>query len=172
MTSPRATAAGSRSTEGDTVLREAARVLRRLSADQRIAVAGVAVIAVSLPLPWWRAPTDHSLVVTGLGDFGWAEAALVLTATMVVLLVLRVGAGHVPPRPLREWALLLVAGVWAGAIVAYRMFDRPEFTLGGAGEPYDLGYGIMLALGGAALIAAAGLRLRQPEQARDRRSQG
>lgn len=130
------------------------------------------MIAASLPLPWWRAPTDHDLVVTGFGDFGWVEAALVLTATMVLLLVLRVGAGHVPPRPLREWALLLVAGVWAGVIVAYRMVDRPEFTLGGAEEPYDLGYGIMLALAGAALIAAAGLRLRAPEQKRERRSEG
>jgi hypothetical protein len=137
-------------------------VLRRLNADQRLAVAGVAAIAASLPLPWWRAPGHRDLVVTGLGDFGFAEGALVLTATMVVLLVLRVGAGHAPPRPLREWALLLTAGVWAAVIVAYRMFDRPEFTLGGADEPYDLGYGIVLALGGAALIAAAGLRLREP----------
>jgi hypothetical protein len=146
-------------------------VLRRLNADQRLAVAGVAVIAASLPLPWWRAPTDDSLVVTGLGDFGFAEGALVLTATTVVLLVLRVGAGHVPPRPLREWALLLVAGLWAGVIVGYRMFDRPEFTLGGAEEPYDLGYGIMLALAGAALIVAAGLRLREPEPSGERASE-
>ena len=94
---------------GARILREAGRVLRRLNADQRLAVAGVAVIAASLPLPWWRAPTDDDLVVTGIGDFGWVEGALVLTAVMVVLLVLRVGAGHVPPRPLREWALLLVA---------------------------------------------------------------
>ena len=139
-------------------------MLRRLNADQRLAVAGVAVIAASLPLPWWQAPTNDSLVVTGLGDFGFAEGALVLTATMVVLLVLRVGAGYVPPRPLREWALLLVAGIWAGVIVGYRMFDRPEFTLGGAEEPYDLAYGIMLALAGAALIVAAGLRLREPDR--------
>jgi len=144
-------------------LREAARVLGRLSADQRLAVAGVAVIVASLLLPWWRAPADRSLVVTGIGDFGFVEGALVLTAAMVLALVLRVGAGHVPPRPLREWALLVVGGAWAGVIVGYRMFDRPEFTLGDADEPYDLGYGIMLALAGAALIVAAGLRLREQE---------
>jgi len=145
-------------------------VLGRLNADQRLAVLGVAAIAASLPLPWWRAPADRSLVVTGIGEFGFAEAALVLTAVMALLLVLRAGAGDVPPRPLQQWALLLVAGVWAAVIVAYRMFDRPEFTLGDANEPYDLGYGIMLALGGAALIAVAGLRLRQPERATKARS--
>jgi hypothetical protein len=146
------------------VLRETARVLGRLNADQRLAVIGVAVIAASLPLPWWRAPADRSLVVTGIGDFGFVEGALVLTAVMALLLVLRVGAGQVPPRPLQEWGLLVVAGVWAAVIVGYRMFDRPEFTLGDSNEPYDLGYGIMLALGGAALIAVAGLRLRKPER--------
>ena len=145
-------------------MREAARVLARLNADQRLAVAGVAVIAASLPLPWWRAPADRSLVVTGIGDFGFVEGALVLTAIMALLLVLRVGAGHVPPRPLRQWGLLVVAGVWAVVIVGYRMFDRPEFTLGDTDEPYDLGYGIILALAGAALIAVAGLRLREPDR--------
>jgi hypothetical protein len=148
-------------------MREASRALRRLSADERLAVAGVAVILASLPLPWWRSPADRSLVVTGIGEFGFVEAALVLTASMALLVVLRVSAGHVPPRPLREWALLVVAGAWAAAIVGYRMFDRPEFTLGDADEPYDLGYGIMLALGGAALILAAGLRLREPDGAED-----
>jgi len=140
-------------------------VLRRLNADQRLAVIGVAVIGASLPLPWWRVPADRSLGVSGFGEFGFVEGALVLTAVMALALVLRVGAGLPPPRPLQEWALLLVAGVWAAAVIGYRMFDRPEFTLGDADEPYDLGYGIMLALAGAALIAAAGLRLRRPQPA-------
>lgn len=141
-------------------------MLARLSADERLAVAGVAVILASLPLPWWRTPDDDHLVLTGLGDFGFVEAALVLTALMVLLLVLRVGAGHVPPRPLREWGLVMAGGVWSAVIVVYRMFDRPELTLGGADEPYDLGYGIMLALGGAGLIVAAGLRLRSQREKR------
>ena len=138
-------------------------MLRRLRAEERLAVAGVAVILGSLPLPWWRSPEDRSLVVTGFGHFSFVELALVLTAVTVLLLVLRIGAGHVPPRPLREWGLLVAGGGWAAVIVAYRMFDRPEFTLGDADEPYDLGYGIMLALAGAALIVVAGLRLRSAD---------
>jgi hypothetical protein len=144
------------------VLREAGRRLLRLNTDERLAVAGLAVIMISLPLPWWRSPQDDSLVLTGIGGFSFVEAALLLTAAAVLLLVLRVAGGYDPPRPLQEWALVLAGGVWAAVIVAYRMFDRPDFTLGGADEPYELGYGIMLALVGAALVAVAGLRLRPP----------
>jgi hypothetical protein len=147
-------------------------LLRRLNADQRLALAGVAVVVGSLPLPWWRAPTEERLVLTGLGGFDFGEAALVLTVLMVVLLVLRVGAGHVPPRPLQEWALVFAAGLWAALIVGYRMFDRPDFTLGDADEPYELAYGIMLALAGAGLIAASGLRLRDRKRRRERASEG
>jgi len=147
--------------------RQALRRLGRLNAEQRLALVGVAVVFASLFLPWWRSPTNDNLVLTGWGDFGPVEAALLLTAGAVLFLLVEVAAGYVPPRPLREWGLLIAGGAWAALIVVYRMFDRPEFTLGGADDPYELHYGIIVALGGAALIFAAGLRRRWDEAPRE-----
>src|SRR5262245_27883262 len=154
------------------MLREGSRRLGRLNAEQRLALFGVAAIGASLFLPWWRSPTNDNLVLTGWGDFGPAEAALLVTAGAVLFLLMEVGGGYVPPRPLREWGLLIAGGAWAAVIVGYRMFDRPEFTLSDPGQPYDLHYGIMVALGGAAMIVASGIRRRwdEPQRPEERRA--
>ena len=127
---------------------------------------GVAVMVGSLLLPWYESPISNDLVLTGIGAFGWAEGALVLIAVATVFLALQVGGGYVPPRPLREWALLVAAGAWAAVIVLYRIADRPRFTLAGHDEPYDLHYAIFVALAGAVLIVVAGLRMRPRERAK------
>jgi len=140
--------------------------LRGLGGNERIAVIGAAVMVGSLVLPWYQSPISNDLVLTGIGAFGWAEGALVLVAVAAVFLALRCGGGYVPPRPLREWALLVVAGAWSAAIVLYRIADRPRFTLAGHDEPYDLHYAIFVALAGAVVIVIAGLRMRPRERAK------
>jgi hypothetical protein len=140
--------------------------LRGLGGNERIAVIGAGVMVGSLLLPWYQSPVSNDLVFTGIGAFGWAEAALVLIAGATTFLALQGGGGYVPPRPLREWALFVAAGSWSAAIVVYRIIDRPKFTLGGHDQPYDLHYAIFVALAGAALIIAAGLRMRPRERAK------
>jgi hypothetical protein len=142
------------------------RDLRGLGGNERIAVIGCAVMVGSLVLPWYQSPVSDELVLTGIGAFGWAEGALILIAAATTFLALQGGGGYVPPRPLREWALFVVAGCWAALIVLYRIADRPRFTLGGHDEPYDLHYAIFVALAGAAIIVAAGLRMRPGEKAK------
>ena len=143
--------------------RELVRELRGLRGTERLAVIGVVVVVASLPLPWYDFEVD-GLVQTGLGGFGWAEAAILLTCAATIFLALQVGGGYVPPRPLQEWALFVAAGVWAALIVVYRMFDRPELNFEIVDIPvqrdYGLGYGIFVALAGALLIVAAGVRCR------------
>jgi hypothetical protein len=159
--------AASRSTRGPgPLLRQVARDLRGLGGNERIAVIGAAVMVFSLLLPWYQSPISSDLVLTGIGAFGWAEGALLVIAAATTFLALQGGGGYVPPRPLREWGLFVTAGAWAAAIVVYRMFDRPPFTLGGRDEPYDLNYAIFVALGGALVIVAAGLRMRPREKAK------
>lgn len=140
------------------------RDLRGLGGDERLAVLGAATIAVSMLLPWYGIPVAGDLVQTGLGAFTFAEGAIVATAAATVMLALRVGGGYVLPRPLREWALFVTAGAWIGLIVAYRMIARPElnfdFEIFKVAETYSLRYGIFVALAGAGLIVAAGLRHR------------
>ncbi len=140
------------------------RDLRGLGGNERIAVIGAAVMVGSLLLPWYRSPISDELVQTGFGAFGWAEAALILIAAATTFLALQGGGGYVPPRPLREWALFVAAGAWAALIVLYRIADPPQFTLEGRDEPYDLHYAIFVALAGAAIIIAAGLRMRPSER--------
>jgi hypothetical protein len=140
------------------------RDLRGLGGNERIAVIGAATMVGSLLLPWYESPISNDLVLTGLGAFGWAEAALVLIAAATTFLAMQGGGGYVPPRPLREWALFVAAGSWAALIVLYRIADPPRFTLAGRDEPYDLHYAIFVALSGAAIIIAAGLRMRPSER--------
>ena len=71
--------AASRSTELHP-LRRVWRDLRGLGGNERIAVIGAAVMVGSLLLPWYQSPVSNDLVLTGIGAFGWAEAALVLIA--------------------------------------------------------------------------------------------
>jgi hypothetical protein len=142
------------------------RDLRGLGGNERIAVIGAAVMVGSLFLPWYQSPISDELVQTGFGAFGWAEAALVLIAAATTFLALQGGGGYVPPRPLREWALFVAAGAWAALVVLYRIADPPRFTLEGHDEPYELHYAIFVALAGAAIIIAAGLRMRPRERAK------
>ncbi len=158
--------AASRSTDHRSVLGKLMGDLRGLGGNERIAVIGAAVMVGSLLLPWYESPISNDLVRTGIGAFGWAEAALVLIAGATTFLALQGGGGYVPPRPLREWALFVVAGCWAALIVLYRIADRPRFTLSGHDEPYDLHYAIFVALAGAVIIIMAGLRMRPRERAK------
>lgn len=140
------------------------RDLRGLGGDERLAVLGVGVITISLLLPWYGVPVAGDLVQTGLGAFTFAEAAVLATCAATVVLALRVGGGYVPPRPLREWALFVLAGAWIALILAYRMVERPELNFDleifRVEETYSLRYGIFVALAGAGLIIAAGIRHR------------
>jgi hypothetical protein len=158
--------AASRSTSRGSFTSKLLNDFRGLGGNERIAVIGAAVMVGSLVLPWYQSPISNDLVLTGIGAFGWAEGALVLVAVATVFLALKAGGGYVPPRPLREWALFVVAGSWAALIVLYRIADRPRFTLAGHDEPYDLHYAIFVALAGAALIVVAGLRIRPGERAK------
>lgn len=139
-----------------------------LGGAERLAALGAVVCLASLPLPWYRVELDRDLVRTGLGAFGFAEAALLLTLGAALFLLFLVGRGRRPPLPLHEGTLLAAAGFWSGLLVFYLVLDRPNFRFKGFESDYDLAYGIFVALGGATLLALAGLRIRRDELARER----
>jgi hypothetical protein len=138
-------------------------LFRSLAAHERLAVAGAAIVVASLALPWYGVTLAGGLVKTALGTFGLIEAALLLTVGSAVLLILSSARGYTLPRPLDEGTLLAVAGGWAALLIAYRMFDRPDFELAGAGR-VGLRYGIFVALIGAVLLVIGGLRKRREER--------
>ena len=142
------------------------RALATLGRAERLAGAGALICVAATVLPWYKAPVA-GLVKTGLGSFGFAEAALMLSAGAALALLWQVAWGRRPPLPLHEGTLLATAGVWSGLIVVYLMFDRPTFRLAGFDQDYSLAYGIFVALGGAVLLVLAGVRVRRGERRGD-----
>jgi hypothetical protein len=142
-------------------------VVRSLTAHERLAGAGAAIVVASLFLPWYGVALAGGLVKTPIGAFGLVEAALLLTVCSAAILILICSRGFSLPRPLHEGTLLAAAGVWAALLIAYRMLDRPEFELAGVGR-VGLRYGIFVALIGAILLVVGGLRKRREELGRER----
>ncbi len=125
------------------------------------------IVVASLFLPWYGVTLAGGLVKTAVGTFGLIEAALLLTVGSAVLLIVACSRGYSLPRPLNEGALLVAAGAWSALLIAYRILDRPDFELAGAGR-VGLRYGIFIALIGAGLLAAGGLRERREDLDRAR----
>jgi hypothetical protein len=141
--------------------------IRSLSAHERLAALGAVIVVASLFLPWYGVTLAGGLVKTAVGTFGLIEAALLLTVGSAVLLIVACSRGYSLPRPLNEGALLVAAGAWSALLIAYRIMDRPDFELAGAGR-VGLRYGIFIALIGAGLLAAGGLRERREDLDRAR----
>lgn len=147
----------------------ARRSLGGLRGPERLGAIALGVIVFSLMLPWYGLPSKTELVVTGWGAFSWTEAALIVVVGGTAVLLANVGNGYVPPRPLSTGSMMLAAGGWAAAILIYRMFDRPELELGQISERYTPRQGIVIALGGALLLALAGAQSRWVSGSRGRR---
>lgn len=103
---------------------------RAWNAEQRVAAIGAVL-----------------LIVSALGPFSWVEAAVILVAVGVLLLLRRRAQGRPFHLPFGDGTVIAAAGAWAALLILIRIFDRP------------LGQG-MLALACAALLLGAGLRER------------
>ena len=103
---------------------------RRLGFEQRVAAVGALL-----------------LIVSTFGPFSFVEAAIVLVAIGVLVLVRKRAEGRVFHVPFGDGAVIAAAGAWSGVLIAIRLFDRP------------LGQNL-LALVCAAILVAAGLRER------------
>lgn len=116
------------------VLRDLGRAVadtwRRLNAEQRVAGIGAVL-----------------LVVSTFGPFSFVEAAILLIAAGVLLLLRKRAEGRAFHLPFGDGAVIAAAGVWCGFLILVRLFDRP------------LGQGL-LALACAAILVAAGVRER------------
>lgn len=103
---------------------------RVLNVEQRVAAAGAAL-----------------LIVSTFGPFSFVEAAIVLIGVAVLALLRSRAAGRRFHLPLGDGTAILAAALWSALLILTRLFDRP------------LGLSA-LALGCAAILAAAGLRER------------
>lgn len=139
---------------GEALLRR----FRSLPSGARLAVIGALVVVASLLLPWYGIAFTK-LSTSGVGSFGFAHLALLVTVASAMLLCARLALGLRLPQPLREAELVAAAGIWATLLVAYLMLDRPDELAGST--RVGLRAGIFVALVGALAITAGGLRLRK-----------
>lgn len=114
------------------------RAWRRLGFEQRVAAVGAVL-----------------LVVSTLGRaFSLVELAVVLVGASVLWLLKQRAEGRDFHLPFGDGTVIMAAGLWAGLLIAVRLFDRP------------LGQSV-LALGCAAILAGAGARERARRPADD-----
>ena len=124
-------------------------------------------------LPWsagWAAPLFEFGWEGGDGSWwpGWSGMRIIVAGLVVLLAgIVAIVAGIAAVRRRRSWMVSLVACVVAGALT-WMAYQRALDRLGSFSHPYIAGYedhiqemgiGVWLVLGGAALGGAASLRL-------------
>ncbi len=114
-----------------------AQLYRALSPEQRVAGAGSLL-----------------LIVSTAGPFTFVEAAEVLVALAVLLLIVRRAQGKRFHLPFGDGTIIALAGIWCALLVLIRLFERPFAQA-------------VFAFGCCALITAAGIRERSRRPADD-----
>jgi len=152
------------------------RAWNALSPERRLAAIAAIGLFASLFLPWYqetlldttsKKPIDISTSVTGWGAFSPVEAAVLLVAAGVLVLLFKRAEGNAFHVPGGDGFVVMAAGVWTCALVIWRIFDKQSTDLHGQGATISgIEWGIFVALAVAALLAYAGNRIRvahQPE---------
>jgi hypothetical protein len=129
--------------------------LKALPREHKLAAGASLILALSLFLPWYY-DRKKSESLSGLHVFTWVEAAVLLVALGVLVLVYaraRRKAFHLPGG---DGTIVVIAGVWAAILVFYRMVvDRP-----GGVEELGIEWGIFASLLAAGALAWTGLQIR------------
>lgn len=147
-------------------------VLSLTAAQQRTAAAAI-VVLVSLGTPWYTTevvfpgkdggpPTTSSGTMSGIGAFSFVEAAVLLVAAAVLVLVWARATERRFSLPVADGTVITAAAGWLGLLVVYRLFDKPEGdTEGNAATLIGLSWGIFASLAAVGLLLATGLDQRR-----------
>jgi hypothetical protein len=137
--------------------------LRALDPDQRLAGLAALGLAATLFLPWYEknvalrgALVSESL--SAFGVFSFVEAAVLLVALAVLVLLFARGERRGFHLPGGDGTVILGAGLWAAVLLLWRVFDRPDVE--GLGATVGITWGFFFAFLAASALAAAGWRIR------------
>lgn len=108
-----------------------------------------------------RHAAPPTVSVTGWGAFSFVEAAVLLVAVAVLVLLFFRAEGRAFHVPGGDGGVITAAGAWTAVLVIWRIFDKQGTSshnqfLAASG----IEWGIFIALGVAALLAYAGTRIR------------
>ena len=146
--------------------------------ERRLAAVAAIGLCLTLFLPWYQETViatgsktlqSANATLTGWGAFSFVEAAVLLIAIGVLVLLFRRAEGRAFHLPGGDGWVITAAGLWAGGLVLWRMFDKQGGTVHGQyATTYGIEWGIFVALAVAAFLAYAGSRIRaahRPEPA-------
>jgi hypothetical protein len=167
--------AQARTSDGGPAAARAARGLSRLraawrglSGEQRLAAFAALALLLTMFLPWYSTAFTAKVTVAGkvatghdhqtaIGAFSWVEAAVLLVALGVLLLLFARGERRAFHLPGGDGAVITAAGLWACVLIVWRFFDKPDL---GQGVSVGLQWGIFVALIAAGALALAGNNVR------------
>ena len=133
-----------------------------LARDERIAAGASLGLLVSMFLPWYvltsRGPGGLSTQsLSAFRDFSWVEAAVLLVAAAVCVLLFARAERRPFHLPGGDGSVIAFAGGWAMLLLTWRAFDKPGGTRISA---VGLSWGFVAAFAAAGCLTYAGLRIR------------
>lgn len=140
-----------------------------LSREQRLAAVSAALLFATMLLPWYQqnavvsAAKSQPLVSRNLNAFAvftFVEAAVLLVAVAVLVLLHARAVGRAFQLPGGDGAVVFAAGIWTALLLVLRLFDKPGITHNGVAANVGIQWGIFFALAAAGLLAYAGSRMR------------
>src|SRR5947209_18082788 len=148
-----------------------ARAWRVLPHESRLAAVASAALFVALFLPWFQvtliarakssALQSASATITGWGAFSFVEAAVLLVAAGVLVLLFQRAEGRAFHLPGGDGGVITVAGLWTCMLIVWRIFDKQGATTHGpSATSSGVEWGIFIALAAAAFLAYSGSRIR------------
>ncbi len=146
-----------------------ARAWGALDRDRRLAAIAAIALFVTMFLPWYQqnavvtAAKNQPLISRNLNAFGvfsFVEAAVLLVAVAVLVLLYMRADGRRFQLPGGDGAVVLAAGLWSALLLILRLFDKPGITQHGVAANVGIQWGIFFALAAAGLLAYAGSRMR------------
>jgi hypothetical protein len=140
---------------------------KRLGPEQRLAAYAAVGLFLTMFLPWYQrtgtAAGPHGTIqklsqnLSAFGAFSFVEAAVLLVAAGVLLLLFARAEGRAFHLPGGDGAVVLGAGIWVCLLVFWRQLDKPD-----AGNNAIVGvqWGIFITFIAGLVLAYAGNRVR------------
>jgi hypothetical protein len=146
------------------------RAWRVLPPERRLAAGAAVGLFVTLFLPWYQETVlengtkklqSASASLTGWGAFSFVEAAVLLVAVGVLVLLIQRAEGRAFHVPGGDGVVIMAAGLWTSVLIIWRIFDKQGTdTHGQVATTSGIEWGIFVALVVAAVLTYAGSRIR------------
>ena len=134
-----------------------ARAWKASASDRRLAATAAVGLCLTLFLPWYQvtviatgraaALQSKSVALSGWAAFSFVEAAVLVVAAAVLVLLFKRAEGRAFHLPGGDGAVIMAAGLWASLLIVWRIFDKQGAHVTGPGATASgIEWGIFVAL--------------------------